>query len=145
MKPLPIAILLAGATLLVGCQTMTNKNHSSRPPVKLGDEAVNVHPFYLVQTQMPQVFFPAVNGIRLRLQGRSSFGILGLPVEIKIADRKGGEVGSLLQHRQTAFAPVHQQLIELLFGLGGRQRPFQRHAADLFAGRCAGSSTVIWA
>ena len=39
MKPGRLTILFGLATLLAGCQTM-NKNHSSRPPVKLGVEVL---------------------------------------------------------------------------------------------------------
>jgi len=40
MKLSTLPLLLCLATLLAGCQTMTTKTHSSRPPVKLGDEVL---------------------------------------------------------------------------------------------------------
>jgi uncharacterized protein YbbC (DUF1343 family) len=38
MKRFSLSIFLSLAALVAGCQTMTTKNHSSRPPVKLGVE-----------------------------------------------------------------------------------------------------------
>ena len=40
MKFFQYSILIGLATLCAGCQTMTTKTHSDRPPVKLGDEVL---------------------------------------------------------------------------------------------------------